>query len=212
MSGKTFVEEEHPRADNGQFTKKGPNNEKKLFSYSKTSINNDFNNGDEKDYSKIKEEYENAVDNDLLNFINNHISNPNLEAVKVIARPTKRHISDVRKLLGVDVSDYNIVIDGKHVSHIINRHGPKGKADHSMADVNDIARIKYILDNYDEINILKSSDNHPKVSSAYNNSDNTKSKVLEIKKRINGYYVVSEAIVDAKNKKIAITSAFKNKK
>ena len=30
-------------------------------------------------------------------------------------------------------------------------HGPQGKTDHSMQDINDIARIQYVLDNYDSV-------------------------------------------------------------
>lgn len=212
MSGKTFVEEEHPRADNGQFTKKGSNNEKKLFSYSKTSINNDFNNGDEKDYSKIKEEYENAADEGLLKFINEQETNPNVKSTYTIGKPTQKHINDIKELLGIDVSDYKIVLDGNQLNHIYRRHGQNGNADHSMADKKDIARVGYILDNYDSINIAKDKQKIDVYSKSFRNSNGMPSRVIEITKRINGYYVVSEAIIDAKKKRIAIETTFKKKK
>lgn len=212
MSGKTFVEEEHPRADNGQFTKKGSNNEKKLFSYSKTSINNNFNNGDEKDYSKIKEEYENAVDNDLLNFINSCINNPNPKATKVIGKPTQRHINDIKRLTGINTSDFDIVLDENLLRHILNGHGKNGASDNSMADIKHLARVGYIMKNYDDIDLAYHKNGKRVYSLHYRDSNNSQAPVLVMYKRINGYYVVSEAIVDCKRKKIAIETAFQPKK
>lgn len=208
-----FVETEHPRDKNGQFIEKGKGVLKNsLVSYKKNSTQNEFKYSSRPNYSKIKEEYENAVDEGLLNFINEQKTNPSIKSTYSIGKPTQRHINDIKRLIGVDVSDWEIKLDGNKLGHIDIRHGKNGKADHSMADPKDLARIKYVLDNYDTCAIAFHPNGDKVFSKHYRNKDNTPSQIIELKKRINGYYIVSEAVVDAKNKRISIESAYKTKK
>lgn len=204
-----FVESEHPRDKKGKFTAVLKNS---LVSYKKNSTQNEFKYSSRPNYSKIKEEYENAVDEGLLNFINEQKSNPSNKSTYSIGKPTQRHVDDIRRLIGVDVSDWEIVLDGNQLNHIVRRHGQNGNADHTMADPKDIARVGYVLQNYDSINIAKDNKNFDVYSKSFRNSNGMPSRVIEITKRINGYYIVSEAVVDAKKKRIAIESTFKKKK
>lgn len=209
MSGKTFVEEEHPRADNGQFTKKGSNNEKKLFSYSKTSINNNFNNGDEKDYSKIKEEYENAVDEEIVNFYNNQLKQRNAQVKLILGNATQKHIYEIKKLTGIDVTGYKISINDSFVGHIDNNHGINGIHDHSMKDPNDVGRLKYILSNFDKIDYCRNKKGEVQLSTEHKDKNGNFAPKLLVQKRINGYYVICEAVVESKKKEIRLISAYK---
>lgn len=161
--------------------------------------------------NKIKEEYEKAIDYRLLDFINSQIDNPNKKATYVIGKPTSKHIDDIIKLINIDVSEYKIVIDGYQLNHIIKRHGINGKADHSMADIKDIARIKYILDNFDVLRISTNKNGNMVYSKSYRNKDELPSLILQMIKKINGYYIISESIVNAKKKRIAIETAYKIK-
>lgn len=208
-----FVESEHPRDKKGQFIEKGKGVLKNsLVSYKKNSTQNEFKYSSRPNYSKIKEEYENAVDEGLLNFINEQKTNPSIKSTYSIGKPTQRHINDIKRLIGVDVSDFEIVLDGNQLNHIVRRHGQNGNADHTMADPKDIARVGYVLDNYDSIDFSKNKKNADVYSKGYRNSNGMPSRVFEITKRINGYYIVSETVVDAKKKRIAIESTFKKKK
>lgn len=159
--------------------------------------------------NKIKEEYEKAIDYRLLDFINSQIIEYKPKQIFEIGKPSNRHIKDVKKVLNIEITNFKIVIDAQHLKHIINRHGINGKADHSMADIKDIARIKYILDNYDEMKILKDKNERIIKSNSYQNSDGTRPIELVIFKKINGYYILSEVIVDAKKKYIFISTAYK---
>ena len=161
---------------------------------------------------KIKKEYEDAIDNELLKFINSQIENYNPKKIYEIASPSDRQIARIMELLDIDVKDYKIVLDGGHLRHIINRHGENGKADKSMEDYKDLSRIKYILDNYDEMDYLLDQKGQKIKCMSYKNSDGSKPFQLLIMKKINGYYVLSEAIVETKNKRIYITTAFKTKR
>jgi len=70
----------------------------------------------------------------------------------------------------------------------------------------DIAKAKYILENYDEA--YKGNE-----SSGLKNKDNSlASSVVFIKEMEDNYYYVVEAIPDSKAKKMYLTSMYKNKK
>ena len=79
--------------------------------------------------------------------------------------PDERLAEDIKKIIGVNVSDFGTQIRPDGFIHIENRHGKKGQHDRSMADVNDLAKIQYILNNYDTIDLGK------RPSKAFRNSD-----------------------------------------
>ena len=68
-------------------------------------------------------------------------------------------------------------------------------ADHSMQDINDLARIGYVIDNYDNVKLgLKDS-------KAFRNSDGTRAKTVEITKIIGDkiYHVIEAVPVSRRN-------------
>lgn len=40
-------------------------------------------------------------------------------------------------------------------AHFLNKHGPNGTVDHSLGNVNDIARMGFFLDNYDNVEVVQ---------------------------------------------------------
>ena len=76
-----------------------------------------------------------------------------------------------------------------------------------MSDVEDLARIEYVLDNYDDIEKGAAD----KVYTKYMNSDNTPAAKVIYSKRVNGNYYVVEAVPDSKAKTLRIISAYKEK-
>ena len=80
-----------------------------------------------------------------------------------------------------------------------------------MANPEDLARIPFIIHNYDNIELLTTHNGEPVLSSEYRNSDDTPAKMLRMSKKINGVYYVVEAVPESKYKKIWVVSAYISK-
>ena len=148
-------------------------------------------------------EYDNSVDEDVLNYIEFAKDNPNSFWIKQnVGEVTPRAVGDIKKETGIDTTGFTHLMDSDFVSHVEKRHGKNGAADKSMADDNDLARIKYVLENYDTINA--SNKNIYK----FKNSDGSYAKAVVYQKAINGTYYIVEAVPDAKAKTLNLVSAY----
>lgn len=160
------------------------------------------------DMQTVIKEYYNSIDDGILGFIKFSRENARVDKGNYdISNVTSGFADKVKNLTGTDISDYTHSIQPSAVRHIDKRHGVNGEHDHTMANENDIARIGYVLNNYDNIE-LSDEQNY-----TYKNKDNTKASILKISKRINGTYYVIEAAPDTKAKKLQIVTAYieKNK-
>lgn len=164
-----------------------------------------------KDIETIKQEYKKAVNPKIVDFVNKVRNFKNKEAANKVhielTGVTEREVHDIKKLTGIDTSEYKRSMDGNAVEHIEKDHGENGASDHSMSDVEDLARIEYVLDNYDDIE----KGTADKVYTKYMNSDNTPAAKVVYSKRVNGNYYVVEAVPDSKAKTLRIISAYKEK-
>lgn len=164
-----------------------------------------------KDIETIKQEYKKAVNPKIVDFVNKVRNFKNKEAANKVhidlTGVTEREVHDIKKLTGIDTSEYKRSMDGNAVEHIEKDHGENGASDHSMSDVEDLARIEYVLDNYDDIE----KGTADKVYTKYMNSDNTPAAKVIYSKRVNGNYYVVEAVPDSKAKTLRIISAYKEK-
>lgn len=164
-----------------------------------------------KDIETIKQEYKKAVNPKIVDFVNKVRNFKNKEAANKVhidlTGVTEREVHDIKKLTGIDTSEYKRSMDGNAVEHIEKDHGEDGVSDHSMSDVEDLARIEYVLDNYDDIE----KGTADKVYTKYMNSDNTPAAKVIYSKRVNGNYYVVEAVPDSKAKTLRIISAYKEK-
>ena len=80
-------------------------------------------------------------------------ANPNRAFARhTISQVTECHAKDAENLLGGSYTGFTNAINANGIKHILKEHGENGVVDHSMADVNDLARIAYVLDNYDTVN------------------------------------------------------------
>ena len=160
----------------------------------------------ESDMPKIKAEYEKSVNGSLLQFVRD-VKNKVIGMTSYkLSDVQPREAEDVRELTGIDVSGYEHVLRSNTVEHIEKRHGANGNADHSMANEDDMARIGYVLNNYDSVQLSKEKSN------SYKNADNTPAQTIIYRKRVNGDYYVVEAVPDSKAKKLQIVTAYKTKK
>ena len=92
------------------------------------------------------------------------------------------------------------------VEHINRRHGKQGKADKSMANSEDVGRIKYVLEHFDGATL------EPTFAKGYSRKNGKPAPKVVFYKKINGTYYVVEAASDANTKKNYIVSAYINKK
>lgn len=163
------------------------------------------------------QEYQNSVDNRVLAFIHkwNGLKNVDYKKKARVRLDTvsERAVSDLKSTVGIDATGYRHSIDGNALQHIEKRHGKNGEADHSMANENDIARISYVLDNYDEVRPVLDKNGEQKHSAVFCNADGSPAPIVLYSKRIDGTYYAAEAIPDAAAHELRVVSAYlaKNK-
>ena len=111
----------------------------------------------------------------------------------------------------LDIAGFTVNINSNAFNHIERRHGINGIADSSMANLNDVARIGYVIENRDSLDTLIV--NGEQVYSAeFSTKEGSPAPMMLIKKRINGSYYCAIAVTDARYKKIWVQTAFINKK
>lgn len=118
---------------------------------------------------------------------------------------SSQNAARIQEITGIDVDGFRVAIEARQIEHILNRHGIEGSADHSMAQVSDISKIQYTLDNPDSITPAGKT-------SAYvymRNGKNRTADTVLYEKEIGGksYYTV-QAIADTKAKTLYVVSAF----
>lgn len=113
--------------------------------------------------------------------------------------------NDVSNLVGFDVNGYKMQMRTNAIEHIEKRHGADGIHDKSMANKKDLAKIQYVLDNYDNV-VLEQ-----KKSKSYSNSDGKLTQQVVFSKRINGTYYIVEAVPQTKKETLEVVSVFKKK-
>ena len=158
-------------------------------------------------YSLNKNEYENAVDKELYTYVLEVMNGEKKWKPYVLSKKISEKLAkDIENIVGFSVLGYENAIGPSEIVHIDKKHGKSGKSDHSMADLHELARIQYVVDNY--TNIVEG-----KRSEHYRNSDGSYAKTVVLQTRVDdGYYYIVEAVPDSKKKTLMITSAFKNKK
>lgn len=148
------------------------------------------------------EEYKNSVDTSMVNYIERVRNGEKLSPYNV-APVTNRAAADILRLTGKMTYGNTVVLDKNGVDHIDKRHGgEKGSADATMKNAEDIARIGYVLNNYDDAYLSKER------AKGYLGSDGKTAPKVVFVKKIDGTYIAVEAVCDTKSKKNYIVSAF----
>jgi len=159
-------------------------------------------------------EYEESADPGLVEFIERVRSVPAAEADKLnykISVIGDRQRSGIEALTGETLNAAFNFFKGSEINHIDYRHGRNGVADHTMANIEDMARVGYILANYDKIHLLKDEYGEIVTSDNYRTRDGKLAPMLLFVKRINGFYCVAQAVNDSSKGRLNVISAYRSK-
>ena len=155
------------------------------------------------DIKKADKDFINATDSKFVEFIKQVEKNPNDSKSKYIfGKTTNKLNTALKKLLNIDTADYKHYIKANSIRHIINNHGINGKTDTSMADITDIAKIGYVIDNFETINVLEEN------SKEYRDRNQRPAPMIRLSKRVDGTFYVVEAVPETNAKSLAIVSAY----
>ena len=105
---------------------------------------------------------------------------------------------------------YELWIDGTGADHIIIRHGENGEHDHTMATREDRELIPWAANSPDGGEFIRDGSGKLMLSNRFFNADDSKAPQIRLHKMVDGDTMyISECVLDSKNKRIYITSAYK---
>ena len=146
------------------------------------------------------------VDDGILEHMEYLKNNPIDKKIDYALSPVnERMAKDVSNLVGFDISGYGNNLKPNAFDHVNKRHGADGIHDKSMANPKDIAKVQYILENYDDVALDK------KRAAGFIDSNGKLSQKVVFKKRINGTYYVVEAVPNTKKKRMEVIGTFMQK-
>ena len=153
--------------------------------------------------------YLQSVDKNMVELCEEYRANKNGKFKRYTISPvTDVEASDISALTGTDLSGYVHAIDKNGFNHIEKRHGINGENDSNMSNASDVARIGYVLANYDSVELALKEDGTPDAAVGYMDSNDNPSKKLIYSKKINGTMYVIEAAGDNAYKKLWVITAY----
>ncbi len=111
----------------------------------------------------------------------------------------------IKEITGVDTTGFKVAIEARQIDHILKDHGENGKADRSMADDNDIAKMEYAIHNADNLTYGGKTQAYSYMKDGFNRTADTVLYEKYIGEK--SYYVV-QAVADTKAKTLYIVSAY----
>ena len=178
------------------------------FSVEKTYIDDNPETHTEEQMQRI-EEYKQAVDPGMIGFISLARENPTSRRNNYsLGTVTSKQAQRIREITGIDVTGFSHNMSSNTIRHIDRRHGISGVADHSMANTEDIARVRYVMENADSIDLVYDKNGKQVFSWEIRNSDNTPAVMIQYTKALDGVCYVIQAVADSKAKKLRIVSAY----
>ena len=177
---------------------------------------NDINKSSVIDFKKNQDrdsiDYINSVDNNLLNLVN-EVEKGNDKFKRLsLSDCSPRQIEDIKRITGQDFTGYKNSVNTSGIQHILNRHGKNGEHDHTMSNNNDIARIGYVINNYDNVDYLRDEKGNIVYSKAFSDKNNNPVPFIVYSKKLGNSIYVVQAVGENKFKKLWISSAYMSKK
>ena len=155
-------------------------------------------------------EYVNSVDEGLKEYAQRVLNGENISTAYDLKPVSTRAAQDILNTIGVDATGFQTKIEPRMIEHIARRHGTQGAADTSMADMNDIARMQYVMDNYDEI---ADGGRVPSYKEPKGDGSGRSRQAASViyQKQVDGTYYVVQAVPDTKKRTTYIVSAYMQK-
>lgn len=150
---------------------------------------------------QIMEKYNESIDSEIYDYVKKIYNGEKVPSVTVGFLSDKA-ARKIEELTGKKVYGNRVILDDNGIIHIKKRHGENGKQDESMKNIEDIARIGYILANYDCIEFRN------EYAQGYVDANGKLAPKVIISKKIDGTFYVIEAVSDAKKHKNYIVSAY----
>ena len=161
---------------------------------------------------EVIDEYVDSVDPGVVEFYENTLAGKGTgNGVYKVSEVTGELADKLYDLTGEDFSGYVNEVNESAVRHIEKKHGPNGTSDHSLSNVEDVGRIRYILDNPDNVEYAMKGDKIDTTAS-YSGSDGKPAPIVLISKKVNGTFYVAETAAENKSRKLHILSARMTKK
>ena len=126
----------------------------------------------------VIQDYLESVNYELLSFVNDVEKGDRKFKRLNLSDVSDKQVKDINKLLNIDISGYKNAINTSAIVHILKRHGKNGQQDHSMQNSKDIARIAYILNNYDNAELLKDDNGQIKTADGFVDKNNQNSSLI----------------------------------
>ena len=166
----------------------------------------------------VKYSSEESIDADLLDFYYSVMSMEDKNAIakrkKNLGKISEKHAQIVSETIkketgkDVNVSGYQLWIDGSAIRHIDEKHGKNGSSDHSMQNPKDVARIEWAANYAESGRIARKQNGELDYSTQYRNRDGSPSPKVILEKSIgDGKLIVAECVPDTSGKKIHVISA-----
>ncbi len=191
--------------------------------YNSSEIENKFDNESSIELEKDAEDYaynEQTVLKDYIDSVNEDVLNGVREVRENTGTGFKRFslgkvgekaLSRIKAITGKDMSGYTYAINSNGIRHINNRHGENGVHDNTMAKAEDIARVGYVLNNFDSMDILRDEKGNIVYSKEFKGKDNTPSPLYIYSKKINGTYYAAVATAENNYKKMWVVTSYISK-
>lgn len=156
---------------------------------------------------ELLKKYEASTDTEVLDFVTNVLNGEDKLNYITVAFLSEKAAAEIERLTGKKVEGSRVVLDISGIQHIEKRHGKYGKQDHSMEKNEDIARMGYVIMNYDAIEYDGIT------TTGYLDEEGKPSPMIKISKKIDGTYYVIEAVNSSKKKRNYVVTAYiQNKK
>ncbi len=164
------------------------------------------------DTKKVIKDYIVSTNENLLEKAKKFRTDKNAEFERInLSQVSSKEVADIKRLTGADVSGYRHAINSTSLIHIENRHGQNGKHDTTMANLEDVARVEYVLENYDSVEVLKNEKGEAVYSKEFRDADNSPAPLLIYTKKINGTYYSAVAVAENSYKKMWVATAYISK-
>lgn len=172
-------------------------------------------------FESMSEEYQDKGNEiaDFIDGVNNMIDetkkSKRKKKIGVLSDSHVKIINDIVRELYPEFSaeGYELWIDGTGAQHIERRHGQNGEADSTMASREEKSLIPWAAQNAESGGFIRESDGSVKHSTRFFNKDGSRAPEIRLEKKTSdGVVFISECVPDSVNKRIWITSAYRNKK